>query len=103
MKLFIVSVCSFFVFTFSGCVTAPPPNDEFTLAKIAIEAAQNVQSVKYSPGYWHKAQEYYRQAKILYSGREYLEAKELFIKARISAERAENSARLLRHKNGDVL
>lgn len=91
------------LFILQGCVTAPPPNDEYTLAKLAIDYAKAVQSVKYSPGYWHQAEEYYRQAKILYSEREYLEARELFIKARISAERAENSTRLLRHKNGDIL
>lgn len=86
-----------------GCVTAPPPNDEYIQAKLAIDYARAVQSVKYSPGYWHQAEEYYRQARILYSEREYLEARELFIKARTAAERAENSTRLLRHKNGDIL
>lgn len=87
----------------SSCVTAPPPNEEYSLAKVAIEAARSVQAVKYSPGYWHKAEEYYRQGRILYSEREYIAAKEVFIKARISAERAENSARVLRYKNGDIL
>lgn len=92
-----------FVGGMQGCVTAPPPNEEYTLAKVAIEAARAVQAVKYSAGYWHKAEEFYRQATILYAEREYIAAKELFIKARISAERAENTARLMRHKNGDIL
>lgn len=87
----------------SGCVTAPAPNDEFIYAKLAIDYARSVQSVKYSPGYWHQAEEFFRQAKILYSEREYLEARELFIKARLAAEKAENSTRLLRQKNGDIL
>ncbi len=87
----------------SGCVTAPAPNDEFIYAKLAIDYARSAQSVKYSPGYWHQAEEFFRQAKILYNEREYLEARDLFIKARISAERAENSTRLLRQKNGDIL
>jgi hypothetical protein len=86
-----------------GCVTAPAPNDEFIYAKLAIDYARSVQSVKYSPGYWHQAEEFFRQAKILYSEREYLEARDLFIKARLSAEKAENSTRLLRQKNGDIL
>lgn len=98
-------IMSFFVtqLVLSGCVTAPAPNDEFIFAKLAIDYAKSVQSVKYSPGYWHQAEEFFRQAKILYSEREYLEARALFIKARLSAEKAENSTRLLRQKNGDIL
>lgn len=86
-----------------GCVTAPPPIEEYTLADAALKAAKAVQAVRYSPGNWHQAEEVYRQARILYSEREYEQAKELFIKARVSAEKAENSARLLRQQTGDVL
>lgn len=92
----------FFVFAL-GCVTIPAPNEEYVLAKTALEAAKAVQAARYSPGFWHQAEEYYRQAKILYSEREYEEAKYLFLSAKNSAEKAENSARLLRQKNGDVL
>ncbi len=91
------------LFTFCGCVTPHPPNDEYTFAKAAIEAAKSVQAVRYSSGYWHQAEESYRQAKILYTNRDYEEARDLFIKARLAAERAENSARLIRQKNGDIL
>ncbi len=87
----------------NGCVTAPAPNDDYVFAKLAIDYAKSVQAVKYSPGFWHQAEEFYRQARILYSEREYIEAKNLFIKARIAAEKAENSTRLLRQKNGDIL
>jgi len=87
----------------AGCVTIPPPNEEYTLAKVAIEAAKSVQAARYSPGFWHQAEEFYRQAKILYNEREYEEAKYLFLSAKNSAEKAENSARLLRQKSGDVL
>lgn len=86
-----------------GCVTTLPPKDEYTFAKAAIEAAKAVQAVRYSSGYWHQAEESYRQAKILYENRDYMEAKDLFIKARLAAEKAENSARLIRQKNGDIL
>jgi len=91
------------LFFFVGCVTFPPPIEEFTLADVAIKAARNVQAVRYSPGYWHQAEELFRQARILYREREYEQAKDLFIQARIAAEKAENSARLLRQKNGDIL
>ena len=87
----------------SGCITAQPPLEEYTLADVALKAARTVQAVRYSPGHWHQAEESYRQARILYNEREYEQAKELFVKARQSAERAENSARLIRQQNGDVL
>lgn len=89
--------------SFTGCVTAPPPLEDYTLADAAIKAAKAVQAVRYSPGHWHQAEESFRQARILYQEREYEQAKDLFIKARQSAEKAENSARLLRQQNGDVL
>ena len=87
----------------SGCVSLDLPYDEYSLAKAALEAAKAVQSVRYSAGYWHQAEESYRQAKILYANRDYEEARELFTKARIAAEKAENSARLIRQKEGDML
>ncbi len=86
-----------------GCVTAKPPIEDYTLADAALRAAKSVQSVRYSPGFWHQAEELYRQARILYREREYDQARELFIQARVAAEKAENSARLLRQKNGDIL
>lgn len=97
------SIVFLFIIFLVGCVTVDPPREEYSLAKAAIEAAKAVQAVRYSPGHWHQADEYYRQATILYKEREYSEAKELFLLARKSAERAENSARLLRQKNGDIL
>ena len=92
-----------FLIVITGCVTASPPIEEYTLADAAIKAAKAVQAVRYSPGNWHQAEENFRQARILFSEREYEQAKELFNKARISAEKAENSARLLRQQTGDVL
>lgn len=86
-----------------GCVHIEPPILEFTLADTALKAAKAVQAVRYSPGYWHEAEEAYRQARILYNEREYEQAIDLFNKARIAAEKAENSARLIRLRNGEVL
>lgn len=91
------------LFGLVSCVTVPAPIEDYTLADTAIKAAKAVQAVRYSPGYWHQAEEFYRQAKILYREREYEQARELFLKARMAAEKAENSARLLRQKNGDIL
>jgi len=91
------------LFWLSGCVTIEAPNEDYSLAKAAIDAARAVQAVRYSPGHWHQAEEFYRQARILYKEREYEEARDLFMKARKAAEKAENSARLIRQKNGDIL
>ena len=104
MRLWFVTLSIFISAGFlTGCVTTQAPIEEFTLADAAIKAAKSVQAVRYSAGYWHQAEEFYRQARILYREREYEQAKDLFIQARIAAEKAENSARLLRQKTGDIL
>lgn len=91
------------VFCLVGCVTSPPPIDEYTLARAALEAARLVEAARHSPGYYHQAEEAYRKARLLYEEREYEQAREQFIRARVAAERAENSARLIRMKSGEVL
>lgn len=91
------------VFAAVGCVHTAPPITEYALADTAIKAAKAVQAVRYSPGYWYEAEEAFRQAKILYNEREYDQARDLFNKARIAAEKSENSARLIRLRNGEVL
>lgn len=91
------------IFITVSCVHIPPPILEYTLADTAIKAAKAVHAVRYSPGHWHEAEESYRQARILYNEREYEQAVDLFNKARIAAEQAENSARLIRLRNGEIL
>jgi hypothetical protein len=86
-----------------GCTTAPPPVEDYTLARAAIDAAKAVESARYSPGYWHQAEESYRRAQTYYKDHDYDSAQSEFVKARIAAEKAENSARLIRQRNGDVL
>lgn len=86
-----------------GCVHVSPPIIEYTLADTAIKAAKDVQAVRYSPGHWHEAEEAFRQARILYNERNFEQAVNLFNKAREAAEKAENSARLIRLRNGEVL
>lgn len=92
-----------FAITMSACVHTPPPILEYTLADTAIKSAKAVQAVRYAPSLWHEAEEAFRQARILYREREYDQALELFNKARSSAEKAENSARLIRQRNGEIL
>ena len=97
------SLAAFFIITLlSGCETILPV-DDFSLARTAIEAAKSVESAKYSPGYMHKAEVAYDRAVSMYKEHEYEEAREEFRMARLWAEKAENSARLIRFKNGEVL
>ena len=92
-----------FCLSLQGCVSGPVPVEEYALARAAIEAARNVEASRYAPGYWSQADEAYRRAKILLSERENEEARVEFLRARLAAERAENSARYIRFKNGEVL
>jgi hypothetical protein len=79
------------------------PVEEHTLARAAMDAARSVESARYSPGHWHQAEEAYRKAELYIKDREYDKARGEFLRARTSAEKAENSARLIRQKNGEVL
>ena len=87
----------------SACVTTPPPIEEYILARAALEAAKTVEAARYSAGFWHQAELAYRRAEQLYKDHDYADAKIEFVKARQTAEKAENSARLIRMKNGEVL
>lgn len=88
---------------FVSCSSIPAPIEDYTLARAAMDAARSVQASRHSPGYWHQAEEYYRKARLLYDDNEFDEAREEFQKARMAAEKAENSARLIRQKTGEVL
>jgi hypothetical protein len=86
-----------------SCQTIAAPIEDYTLARAALEAAKSVQAPRHSSGYWHQAEEAYRKARIFYNDRDWSRAKIEFTKARLAAEKAENSARLIRQKTGDVL
>ena len=86
----------------AGCVSTSPPYEEFTLAKVSLDAARAVESARYSPGHWHNAEESFRRGKQNFEDREYSMAREAFIRARMYAERAENLARVTRFKEGEA-
>lgn len=94
---------AFFLFFLVACQSAPIPVQEYTLARAAMEAAKSVEAARYSSGNWHQAEEAYRQGELSIQERDYLKATEQFKRARVAAERAENAARLIRQKNGEVL
>ncbi|MBX2988625.1 MAG: DUF4398 domain-containing protein [Bdellovibrionaceae bacterium] len=87
----------------AGCQSTPAPLEEYVLARSAIEAGKAVQAARHSPGYWHQAEEAYRKARLYYNDRDWENARVEFIRARQAAEKAENSARLIRQKTGDIL
>jgi|JI61114C2RNA_FD_contig_31_8314459_length_923_multi_4_in_0_out_0_2 hypothetical protein len=96
-----------FTFGLFACVTScqsiQPPLEEYSIARAAIEAAKSSEAPRHSPGFWHQADESYRKGRMYFSEREWGLARDEFIKSRLAAEKAENSARLIRQKNGDVL
>ena len=102
MRGFVVFAITLVTLTLS-CQTIPQPVEEYSLARAAIEAARAVHAPRHSPGYWHQADEAYRQGRLFYKDREFSKARDAFIKAKLAAERAENSARLIRQKTGDIL
>lgn len=100
MKVFRILFLCLFLF---ACQTVPEPVDDYALARAALEAARDVQSARYTPGLWHQAENFYKQGQYYYREKDWEKAKSLFLKARQSAEKAENSSRLIRQRTGEVL
>lgn len=98
-----VFLCGVAIFALSGCVTTPAPVQEYSLARAALEACKAVEAARYSAGYYHRGLENYSRAEVLFREREFQEAKELFIRARLDFEKAENSSQVQRKKSGEVL
>ncbi len=97
---FIKGIGIAFVMGCLGCAS-PPPILEYTLARTAVEAAREKESAKYAAGFWHRADEYYRKGEEAYKQSEYGDASKYFQKARVFAERAENSTRLKLFETGE--
>jgi len=85
----------------AACVS-PAPYEEYTLAKEALQAAQDADSAKISPAFWLEAESSYRKGEEAYKLNEFDKARTMFIRARQAAEKAENQTRLEKFKSGDV-
>jgi hypothetical protein len=103
VRIRITFIAVFLVMGLGACVTMPPPIEDYALAKAALDAAKAVEAARFSSGFFHRAELSYKKAVSLFEDREYEQAQEEFRRARDAAEKAENSARLLRFKNGEVL
>jgi hypothetical protein len=86
----------------TSCISAPPPYQEFTLARTAVQAAQDADAARFATGLWQKAEDQYRRGEKSYKSNEFDEAKSHFQKAIHFAEQAENATRLKKFENGDT-
>jgi len=84
-----------------ACV-GKPPNEDYTLAHTAMEAAKAAQAQQVAPGYFSRADELYHRAVSEYEDRHYTRAKDDFISAREYAEKAENYSMLKRAETGEA-
>lgn len=89
------------VFLFIGACSSNPPVEDYALARTALEAARDKDAARYAPNYWHRAEEAYRKGEQNFINHEYKIAEELFVEAKLFAEKAENAARLQKHKSGE--
>ena len=85
----------------SSCVAVSPPYEEFTLARTAVKAAQDIDSARFATGLWHRAEENFRNGQKAFKESDYGPAKTYFKKALAFAERAENATRLKKFQSGD--
>jgi len=90
------------VFLF-GCATVTLPQQEYTLARTALEYAESTDSERLAPLLFQQAQHFYHEGERMYEERNYDEARSLFVKARKLAEKAETTARIKKAKSGEVL
>ena len=87
----------------AGCTSVTFPIQEYTLARSALQSAEQSDAERLTPLLFQQAQDAYKQAENHYKEKEYEEARILFIKSRKLAERAENIARIKKSKTGEVL
>jgi Domain of unknown function (DUF4398) len=102
-RLYLILLFAFSGLSLISCQTVNPPVEEWALARAAVEAAKTVQAAKYSPGFWHQAEESYRRGRALFKEESYKDARMEFLAAKRAAEKAENSARIKRQQSGEVL
>ncbi len=94
----------FFSFAFSLISCAGlPPKDEYVLTVTALENAKRAQADSLEPKLSYQAKMLYEQALRYYNERNYDKARELFMKSRFIAEKAELRARVKKYKKGEIV
>ncbi len=85
----------------SSCVVAPAPYEDYTIARSAFRAAQDVDSPRFATGLWNKAEENFRKGEKAWKDAEFEEARKYFKRSIGYSERAENATRLKKFQTGD--
>ena len=85
----------------TGCVIAPPPFEDYAIARSAVRAAQEFDSARFATASWNKAEDNYRNGQKAFKDGDFDQAKVFFVTALREAERAENATRLKKFQSGD--
>lgn len=88
---------------FTGCVAGPLPYEEYTLARSAVRAAQEVDSAQFATGLWNRADDSFRRGEQAWNDNDGEKARKYFVQAQHFAESAENATRLRKFQTGDAL
>ncbi|MBX3021109.1 MAG: DUF4398 domain-containing protein [Bdellovibrionales bacterium] len=86
----------------SGCVTSPPPYEEYSLARVAMKAAADADASRFATGLYNRAEENFRNGQKSYQDNDFDRAKKQFQMAIQFAEKAENATRLKKFQSGDT-
>jgi len=86
----------------SGCVVAPLPIEEYTLARAAVSAAKDAGAERLASGLWFRADESYRKGRSYLADRDNESARQSFLRAIDFAEKAENASRLKKFETGET-
>lgn len=100
---FVQGILSIFLLSLLVGCAVNPPVQEYTLARTALNAAQNAGASKYAAGIWFKAEENYRQGENAFKKGQFEVARQYFLESQDYSERAENKARYDKRKSGEDL
>lgn len=85
----------------TGCVVAPLPIEEYTLARAAVTSARDSGAERLAAGLWYKAEENYRRGQKYLKDKDNESAKNSFLRAIDYSEKAENASRLKKYESGE--
>jgi hypothetical protein len=84
----------------TGCVVGPPPYEDYSLARVARQAARDAESAQYSMNNWSRADDTYQKGQKAWNDGDFDVARKYFKQSIEYSERAENISRLKKFKTG---
>ena len=93
---------SFLFIALTSCAS-PPPYVEYTLARTALRAARDSGAPRFAAGFWHEAEQAYRDGRLSFEENRNEEARNHFKEALEWAEKAENATKIKRFQSGQGL